>query len=148
MTVKRSALILPGPESAALFAEMECFLERIGGGEHAELAAANDERAQVPDALLEVIRQAVAVLKDGHGVGVVPANHDLTTQQAADLLNVSRPFLINLLERGDLKFELTGTHRRIELQELLRYKEERSAKRLAALSEMAKTAESFRSAKN
>jgi excisionase family DNA binding protein len=148
MTVKRTALILPGPDSGALFAEMECFLARIGGGEHAELAAANDERAQIPAALLEVIRQAVAAMKDGNAVGVVAANYELTTQQAADLLNISRPFLIKLLERGDLKFQLTGTHRRIELQELLRYKEERSARRLAALSEMARDAESSRSAKN
>jgi excisionase family DNA binding protein len=148
MTLKRSALILPGPESAAVFADIECFLSRIGRGEHAELAAANDERARVPDALLEVIRQAVAALKDGYGVGVLPANQELTTQQAADLLNVSRPFLIKLLERGDLKFQRTGTHRRVALQELLRYSEERSAKRHAALSEMARDAESSGSAKN
>ncbi len=81
-------------------------------------------------------------------MSVVPANQELTTQHAADLLNVSRPFLIKLLERGEIPFRLSGTHRRIELQEVLKYKSERSAKRRVALSELAKDAESLGAVKS
>lgn len=141
MVVKNNQPILPGPQSERLFTELEHVLGHIAPGE-AELVGPNDERTAIPDALYEVIRQAVAALKQGHGVSVVPANEELTSQQAADLLNVSRPFLTKLLDRGDIPFRLSGGHRRIELQELLQYREERSIKRREALRQLAHDAES------
>lgn len=68
----------------------------------------------------------------------MPTNKELTTQEAADLLNVSRPYLIKLLEAGELAFTKVGTHRRIRFSDLMSYKEERDNSRKQGLAELAK----------
>jgi excisionase family DNA binding protein len=86
---------------------------------------------------------AVRLLKDildkmalGHGVTVVSLPDELSSQQAADLLNVTRPYLIGLLEEGKIPSRLEGNHRRIRLDDLLAYKRQDDAKRLEALGEL------------
>ena len=79
---------------------------------------------------MEVLRH----IGRGDAVTLVPVSQMLTTQQAADILNVSRPFLISLLEKGDMLFELVGRHRRMKAEELFAYKRRRDGKRAEALS--------------
>lgn len=83
--------------------------------------------------LMELLRH----VGRGDAVTLVPLGQMLTTQQAADILNVSRPFLISLLEKGDIEFELVGRHRRIKADNLFAYKRSRDSKRSAALSDLA-----------
>lgn len=85
--------------------------------------------------LLEVLR----LVSSGHGFRVIPVEAELTTQQAVDLLNVSRPFLVKLLEEGEIPFTKTGRHRRIRADALFAYKGKRDASRSKALSELAQT---------
>jgi excisionase family DNA binding protein len=80
--------------------------------------------------LMEVLRH----LGQGDAVTLVPISQQLTTQQAADILNVSRPFLIGILERGLIPFERVGRHRRIKAEDLFTYKRSRDTQRSQALS--------------
>lgn len=83
--------------------------------------------------LMELLRH----VGRGDAVTLVPVGQMLTTQQAADILNVSRPFLIGLLEKGRIGFELVGRHRRIRAEALFAYKRERDGRRSDALGELA-----------
>jgi excisionase family DNA binding protein len=83
--------------------------------------------------LAYILSQAAA----GRGVSVMPSHAELTTQQAADLLNVSRPYLIGLLEAGTIPFKLVGRHRRVRWDDLMDHKRETEAQSRAAADELA-----------
>ncbi|MEP7351402.1 MAG: excisionase family DNA-binding protein [Sphingorhabdus sp.] len=73
---------------------------------------------------------------NGNAVAIVPVNAELTTQQAADLLNVSRPHLIKLLEKGDLQCRMVGTHRKLKANEVLNYRAKTAQARSESLKKM------------
>jgi excisionase family DNA binding protein len=85
------------------------------------------------NALLDILR----LISNGRGIRMTPMEAELTTQEAADLLSVSRPFLIRLLEKGDIPFTTVGRHRRVRATDLFAYKTERHQVRSVALSELA-----------
>lgn len=87
-------------------------------------------------ALTELLLEVLRPISAGNAVTLVPISQKLTTQQAADLLNVSRPHLIKLLEAGAIQYTLTGRHRRIEAKDVFAYKAERDSQRDEALDEI------------
>ena len=90
--------------------------------------------------LVEILKQ----MASGNGVSIAPLRKELTTYQAADLLNVSRPFVIGLLEKGDIPFRKVGTHRRIPLAAVLEYKRKTDAIQDKALDYLAVQAQELK----
>jgi len=83
-------------------------------------------------------------MAQGNAVTIVPTHAVLTTQEAANLLNVSRPHLVKRLESGDIPFTKTGTHRRIRYQDLMTYREQRMQESTNALDELTAQAQELR----
>ena len=101
-----------------------------------KLIGPGGEEIVLPDAVVSVLHQVVHAMARDQAVTVVPIDKELTTQQAADLLNVSRPYLVQLLNAGEIPYTKTGTHRRIRFDDLIEYKQRRDAKRKAGLDRL------------
>ena len=95
----------------------------------------------LPDSLRDLLRQGVHQLRRGNRVSLLSFGRLLTTQQAAELLGMSRPYLIRLLDQAELPYEMVGTHRRLRLEDVLRYRRTRSERRRGALRELSQDAD-------
>lgn len=104
------------------------------------LVDADGKRLGLPDSVYRLLKDIVRNMQLGRAIVLVPENQQLTTQRAADLLGVSRPHLIKLVEAGMLPYHKAGSHRRIYLKDLLAYQKRRDAERKAALDRIAKEA--------
>lgn len=102
----------------------------------AVLRAGDDELLELPAEVTTLLQRIVEALAEGREVTVAPADRRLTTQQAADLLGVSRPTLVKLLEAGEIPFERPGGHRRVRLADVLAHRRRAEAHRRAALDEL------------
>ncbi|NMO15285.1 helix-turn-helix domain-containing protein [Pyxidicoccus fallax] len=100
------------------------------------LLGPNHEALPVPRDVLTLLQQLLAVLASGDTVSIVPIQKELTTQQAANLLNVSRQYLVQLLDERKIPYHRVGTHRRIYTQDLLEYRSRRKMERRARFAEM------------
>ncbi|MHC8609040.1 excisionase family DNA-binding protein [Paenarthrobacter ureafaciens] len=87
-----------------------------------EMTVADGGHLEMPGPAAELMIRILGKMAAGQGVTVIPMNAELTTQQAADLLNVSRPYLVRLLESGQIEFRKVGTHRRVMAESLYDYK--------------------------
>src|SRR5215217_1866715 len=88
-----------------------------------------DDTLSLPRGAVELLARVLAHMAAGQAVSVVPAHAELTTQKAADLLNVSRPYLIGLLDAGEIEYRKVGKHRRVRVDSLLNYKRRDDQKR-------------------
>jgi excisionase family DNA binding protein len=95
----------------------------------------------VPREAFELFTQILAQMANGNAVTLVPVHAELTTQQAADMLNVSRPFLVGLLDKGTIPYRLVGTHRRVRAQDVLEYQKVSYEKSKAAIDELSRIAQ-------
>lgn len=92
----------------------------------------------VPSEMVPLIVEILEQLLEGNAVTIAPIHTELTTQQAADLLNVSRPHLVKLLEEKAIPSKKVGTHRRVRLDDLLRYRDRDDAERRRTADELAR----------
>jgi len=117
---------------------------RKKGGERLKVQAAGEKGSvavTVPRQAFELFLEILGQLANGNAVTIVPYHAELTTQQAAELLNVSRPFLIRLLEEGKLPHRKVGTHRRIRFDDLQAFKKRDDTQRERLLEELTAEAE-------
>lgn len=96
---------------------------------------------RIPTSALRLLLEVLTEIGQGNAVSIIPIHAELTTQEAADVLNVSRPFLVQLLEKGDMPFHKTGTHRRVRYQDVIAYKNRIDTERRKALDELAAQAQ-------
>lgn len=136
---KELPVVAPESERKALSGLEQTFQK--SKSRRAQLIGPDGRTMILPQTLYVLLREVVRELAAGNGVSLRPVKAELTTQQAADELLVSRPFLIKLLERGELPFHRTGTHRRVYLRDLLDYKARRDAAARKAVDELARSAQ-------
>jgi excisionase family DNA binding protein len=95
-----------------------------------------EETVTLPLSVLRLLKDILDRMAQGQGVTVLSLSEELTSQQAADLLNVSRPYLVGLLEEGKIPSRLEGNHRRVRIDDLLAYKRRDDEERLKVLGEL------------
>ena len=105
----------------------------------AKLTGSKGENLPIPEPLYSLLKDAVRNLAQGRSLVLIPEEKQLTTQQAGELLGVSRPFLIRLLDAGEMPFSLVGRHRRIRVSDVIDYAK-RKSERKAALDRMTRDA--------
>ncbi|RIK35236.1 MAG: DNA-binding protein [Chloroflexi bacterium] len=142
LSLEHETLLAPSETEAALAKETSHRLASLlGDRREVYIQLVEDdhptETLAIPASALRLLAQILAEMAQGNAVTVTPIHAELSTQQAADLLNVSRPFLVQLLEKGEIPFHKVGAHRRIRFKDLLAYKQERYARRQQALAELA-----------
>lgn len=103
-----------------------------------KLIGKSGQAVPVPPSVLALLAEITRNMEAGKSVSVVAEHHELTTQRAANLLGVSRPFFVQLLEKGKLPFHKTGSHRRVYLGDLLAFKDTRDRARHEAIKRMAR----------
>lgn len=131
---KLSHLITVQEQEAALIQEIIRILQSEGS--QLKLVDANGEAVIIPNSIDQALRQIVQAIASGKSVSIIPQDKELTTQQAADILNVSRPYLIKLLEQGEIPYMTVGTHRRVHIDEVMKYKQQRDTLRRQLLDQL------------
>lgn len=106
--------------------------------------AGQEQTIELPAGAVKLLQAILEDMASGRAVTIVPQDAELTTQQAADFLKVSRPFLVRLLEQKKLPFRMVGTHRRIRFEDVLRFKENIDTERRKVLDQLAAEAQELK----
>lgn len=151
--VRRMTPVTAPPEERTQVEELSRELGSIVQLRHAQAAAANTgcelvgpsgKRLPIPEAVFYALERVVEVMARGDSITIVPVGREVTTQQAADLLNVSRQYLVRLLDDGKIRHrkpEKPGKHRRLRIEDVLAYKQQRDRDRRAGLRELTRLTE-------
>ncbi len=99
------------------------------------------EPVELPESVVQVLAEVLDHARRGEPVRVIVDDEEITTQQAADLLNVSRPYLVGLVDRGEIPSRKVGARRRLKLVDVLLYREIDQARRLDAVKALAAEAQ-------
>jgi excisionase family DNA binding protein len=135
----------PTAQDSALARVSGQLLSRYAGGNRPlclrVMDAGQEQSLELPAKAVDLLMEILEVMAAGRGVSLIPENAELTTVQAAEILNVSRPFLIKLLDAGALPHRKVGSHRRILMEDVMAYKNRIDREREAVLDELAADAQ-------
>lgn len=124
------------PKNEAELKELEQLKLKISNIDTFFMLKADGQEIQLPPVITQVLNEIITILCQGNSLTLIPMDKELTTQQSADILNVSRPFIIKLLENNQIPYRKVGTHRKILMKDLIEYKTRTSEKRKTKLSEL------------
>lgn len=130
----------PTPDEIEIARHAARTLSRVTPGDRSIFVVDGEgepDPVKLPANVFRTLVRVLVEMGNGNAVAVVPVQAELTTQQAADLLNVSRPHLIGLLEKGELPFRMVGTHRKLKARDVLNHKAKVDLARHEALARMA-----------
>jgi excisionase family DNA binding protein len=108
-------------------------LEELLTQDHPMLVGRAGEEILLPESVYQVLRQVTHFMAEGKAISLIPHDHYLSSQEAANLLNVSRPYLYTLLDQHQIPFIKVGSHRRIRFEDLMLYKQNRDNQRHQSL---------------
>jgi len=121
-----------------------CIMESLDHSRSAEITLTTDNgkypSIALPPASLRMIGEILGAMSEGRSITLMPSKREFSTVEAANFINVSRPFIIKEIEAGRLKHRLVGTHRRVLLEDLIEYKNAMQSKQYVALDRMAENA--------
>jgi len=144
----RSDTVVPSEEDSRVAAESSRVLaQSTSSASDKELRVQLDDGQQIvlPKAAARLLSHLLTEMGRGNAVTLIPIHAELTTQEAANVLNVSRPYLIRLLEEDKkIKFHRIGSHRRVKFSDLKRYKDQIEDERKAAMEELAAQAQELK----
>ena len=133
---KNLLVAIDTPAKPCIYVERK-FEQYYQKGTH-KLVNADGTELPISDNLFKVLQEILPVLEEGRTtVTISPNSAEMTTQEAADILNVSRPHLIKLLDNNKIPYTKTGSHRRIKVKDVMDYKEKKDTQCRQSLSEMA-----------
>lgn len=135
-----NVLHLPNPKEIEQAKQSSRTLSKYTDAERVQLSLKGSngqtDDLVLPGDVLQILLDVLAEMSKGNAISLVPHHQEISTQEAANLLNVSRPFLIGLLEKREIPFHKVGSHRRVRLTDLLEYKERVHQQRSAVLDEL------------
>jgi excisionase family DNA binding protein len=146
--IRRMTPVAAPPDQQAQVIALSKALEVIAhapkrGAPKFQLVGPSGTAIPLPESVFFVLERVAEVMARGDSITVVPVGREVTTQQAADLLNVSRQYLVRVLDEGRIPFRRTGKHRRLRIEDVLAFKEKRDKDRRAGLRELSQMTQEF-----
>jgi excisionase family DNA binding protein len=114
--------------------ELQKLMQR--GGNASLVGKGGEPALELPDVVYSLLLRILQGMQEGKAISIVPMMQDLTTQEAANFLGVSRPFFVKLLETGKLHYHMTGTHRRVYLKDLMDDRQYRDQDKIDAINRL------------
>ena len=133
--------LIPTPEDAELAGMASRALAAAQPKDDLRVRLDDGQELVLPRGAARLLSHLLTEMARGNAVTLIPIHAELTTQEAADMLNVSRPYLIRLLEEGKIPFHKAGTHRRVKFTDLQSFRTKVEAERQAAMDELARQAQ-------
>ncbi len=126
------------PDAAEIETARTAVSQMAGDGRFELVDRASGEKIVLPETAMALIRRVLMDFAEGRAVTLIPIDAEISPRQAADVLNVSRPYVVKLMDEGELDHRRVGSHRRLLLEDVLAYRERMRVKRDTAMDELAR----------